>query len=106
MECIEPLDVTDTDKQYANLDVDDLIGREFTHRNAANNGLDDWLGRIKATMIDTGFTPPPGRGLGDQLHEWIGTQFEASLTKTRDKNNSDIVYTNLNTMAGQIKPRQ
>lgn len=88
-----------TDAEFTG-DKDKLIGKfHFENKRIADA---DGLGYCKAFIKDIGVdNSGPLKGA---LARCAGARFEAGIMKKKDPNDTDKVYTNINTLPGKIKP--
>lgn len=82
-----------------NIPLESLIGRKHYETYYLTDLAKD-LGRVKALLVDSGFQ---GTGsLTDMLNQFVGHQFICAINNRKDKNDSDIVYANINLK--KVKP--
>jgi hypothetical protein len=95
--CLEVGEVRDEDFKD---DPSELIGK-FHHQTSFITSADG-IGYLKAMVKDIGGTP--AGGLKESLAATAGLRFWAFITKRKDPNDTDKVYTQINTQKGKIKP--
>lgn len=78
---------------------DELIGKEHRERFLLQDA--DALGYLKAMLVDLGANSS-GKPLKDLLTDCAGLRVRAFIGKRKDKNDSDIVYTNIVRGKGKI----
>lgn len=97
MKCLEVISVDD--KEFTG-DPASLIGKY--HMETSFITTADAIGYLKAYVKDIGGNPTSDLKSG--LATCVGLRFNAYITKRKDKNDSDIVYTSINRNKGKIKP--
>lgn len=78
---------------------DELISKDHFERFFLSDG--DSLGYLKAFLVDLGASSA-GKPLKDLLQDCAGLRVRAFIGKRKDKNDSDIVYTNIVRGKGKI----
>lgn len=79
--------------------ADELVGK--FHQESMRLGSADSLGYLKAFLVDIG--APKAPNLLDQLKACAGLRFTGFITKKKDANDADKIYTNINRNKGKIK---
>lgn len=94
--CLEVAAVSDN--EFTGV-ADDLVNK--FHNENFRLGSADSLGYLKAFLVDIG--APKAANLAEQLKACAGLRFQAFITKKKDPNDADKVYTNFNRNKGKIK---
>ena len=85
--------VSETDNNGKSINPEDLIGRKHVETFWITNPAED-LGRVVAFLNDTGLQATGS--LQELLDAMVDHSFQAVMSNKKDKNDSDIVYANLN----------
>lgn len=97
LKCIDVLAVTDED---FTADKNSLIGKYHTENFFLSGKIEDALGYIKGFVKDMG--APYNSDLKTLLAGSAGTRFQAPIMKRKNKDDTDVVYTNINRL--KMKP--